>query len=49
MGGMRAAAGLAVAAVLMARWAVPVAPQLDHLVVAIRSLDEEVRKFRVKG
>ena len=46
MGAVRAVVWLGVAAAFMARWAVPIAPQLDHLVVAIRSLDEGVAQFQ---
>jgi hypothetical protein len=46
MGAMRAAVWLAVAAAFVTRWAVPTAPQLDHLVVAIRSLDEGIAQFQ---
>lgn len=39
------AAALAVAVVFVAGWAVPPHAQLDHIVVAIRSLDEGVAQF----
>jgi hypothetical protein len=42
---MRAAASLAVAVALVARWSVPPRPQLDHIVVAIRSLEEGIAQF----
>jgi hypothetical protein len=45
MSAMRAAAAFAVAVASVSGWVVPSHAQLDHLVVAIRSLDEGMAQF----